>query len=255
MGSDRAAPTEKKAESQRRPPGCRRPQLFRRNSLDLTNRSSMERPTRCVSESRDVLAAVVEMGKRRSVAGSLASVSGPARRAGPTRLERGIHGRFVHGGQKGGSCIGKTRKGKGTKCMVLVDGQGIPLGMHLSSASRAEAHLAEETLSKVAVPRAGPGRPRQRPDRIIADKGYDSQDLWKRMKARGIDFIVPHKSNRKNPYQDGRKLRRFSRRWIVERTFAWLFNFRRLFVRYEHETRLFHAFFCLACALVVMRRF
>lgn len=76
-----------------------------------------------------------------------------------------------------------------------------------------------------------------------------------RMKARGIDFISPHLSNRKNTFQDGRKLRRYRRRWIVERSFAWLFNFRRLFVRYERETRLFHAFICLACALIVMRRF
>lgn len=139
--------------------------------------------------------------------------------------------------------------------MVLVDGKGIPLGMHLSPANRVESHLAEETLKQVAVRRAGPGRPRKKPDRIIADKGYDSRVLWERMKARGIDFISPHLSNRTNRFQDGRKLRRYRRRWIVERTFAWLFNFRRLFVRYERETRLFHAFLCLACALVVMRRF
>jgi transposase len=139
--------------------------------------------------------------------------------------------------------------------MVLVDGKGVPLGMLLSAANRAEAHLAEETLDQVAVRRAGPGRPRKKPDRIIADKGYDARPLWLRMKARGIDFISPHLSNRKTIFQDGRKLRRYRRRWIVERKFAWLFNFRRLFVRYERETRLFHAFLCLACALIAMRRF
>lgn len=139
--------------------------------------------------------------------------------------------------------------------MVLVDGKGLPLGMLLSPANRAEAHLAEETLDQVAVPRAGRGRPKKNPERIIADRGYDWRALWERMKKRGIDFIAPHLSTRKNLYQDGRKLRRYRRRWIVERTFAWLFNFRRLFVRYERETRLFRALICMACALIALRRF
>jgi len=139
--------------------------------------------------------------------------------------------------------------------MVLVDGKGLPLGMLLAPANLAESQLAHQTLDQVAVPRAGRGRPRKKPERIVADKGYDSRAVWLRMKKRGIDFISPHLSNRKTRFQDGRKLRRYRRRWIVERTFAWLFNFRRLFVRYERQTRLFHAFLCLACALIVMRRF
>lgn len=139
--------------------------------------------------------------------------------------------------------------------MVLVDGTGLPLGMHLSAANRAECHLAEETLDQAIVPRRRSRAKPKRPKRIIADKGYDSRRLWEAMAERGVDFIAPHLSNRKTRYQDGRKLRRYRRRWIVERTFAWLFNFRRLFVRYERETRLFKAFLCLACALIVLRRF
>ena len=139
--------------------------------------------------------------------------------------------------------------------MVLVDGKGVPLGMHLSSANRAECHLAEETLDQAIVPRRRSSAKPRRPQRIIADKAYDSRGLWEAMAERGVDLIVPHRSNRKNCYQDGRKLRRYRRRWIVERTFAWLFNFRRLFVRYERETRLFKAFICLAFALITLRRF
>lgn len=75
------------------------------------------------------------------------------------------------------------------------------------------------------------------------------------MAERGVELIVPHRSNRKNRYQDGRKLRRYRKRWIVERTFAWLFNFRRLFVRYEREARLFKAFICMAFAIITLRRF
>lgn len=139
--------------------------------------------------------------------------------------------------------------------MVLVDGKGIPLGMHLASANRAECHLAAETLDEAIVPRRGSRAKPRRPKRIIADKAYDSRKLWETMAERGVELIAPHRRNRKARYQDGRKLRRYRRRWIVERTFAWMFSFRRLFVRYERKTRLFKAFICLACALITLRRF
>ena len=94
----------------------------------------------------------------------------------------------------------------------------------------------------------------RQPDRIIADKGYDARHLWEAMKARGVDLIAPHLRTRVNRYQDGRKLRRYRRRWIVERTNAWLFNFRRLVVRYERKLENFRAFLHLACALIALRR-
>ncbi len=151
--------------------------------------------------------------------------------------------------------MGNTRKGKGTKCMVLVDGKGIPLGVLVSSANHAEAKLAEPTLDQVAVPRRGRGRPRKKPLRIVADKGYDSRLLHLRMKRKGILFIAPHLRNRKHPFQDGRHLRRYKRRWIVERTIAWLFNFRRLTIRYERKIELFQAFLFMACAMIALRQF
>ena len=118
----------------------------------------------------------------------------------------------------------------------MVDGQGIPLGSTLASASPAEVTLAEETLETVKVPRNGRGRPKKRPLRLIADKGYDSDPLRKRLKAFKIDLIVPHRRNRKKPkVQDGRKLRRYRKRWKIERTFAWLGNYRRLLVRHERR--------------------
>ncbi len=142
--------------------------------------------------------------------------------------------------------MGTTRKGKGTKCMVLVDGQGVPFGMHLCSATPAESAHALATLDARVTER--------QPDRIIADKGYDARHLWDAMKARGVDLIAPHLRTRVNRYQDGRKLRRYRRRWIVERTNAWLFNFRRLVVRYERKLENFRAFLHLACALIALRR-
>ena len=69
--------------------------------------------------------------------------------------------------KKGAPAVGKTKRGKGTKWMVVVDGAGTPLGAHLDSASPHEVTLLERTLATIAVPRAHtPGRPRQRPDRF-----------------------------------------------------------------------------------------
>ena len=140
--------------------------------------------------------------------------------------------------------------------MVVVDGQGIPLGSTLASASPAEVKLAEETLEAVNVPRPGRGRPKKRPARLIADKAYDSDPLRKRLKTLKIELIAPHRSNRKKPKtQDGRKLRRYRKRWKVERTFAWVGNFGRLVVRYERHIKMYQAFFHLACLMITLNRF
>jgi transposase len=158
--------------------------------------------------------------------------------------------------EKRGAQVGKTKRGKGTKWMVLVDGAGTPLGAYLEAASPAEVTLLEKTLDTVAVGRPGkPGRPRKRPERLIADRGYDSNPLRARLARRGIEPIIPARSNHKRAtHQDGRKLRRYRRRWIVERTFAWLGHFRRLVVRYERLTMTYAGFFHIACALLTLRR-
>jgi transposase len=136
--------------------------------------------------------------------------------------------------------------------MVLVDGQGLPL--RLESASPAEVTLAETTLAEVRVPRPK-GRPRQKPERVIADRGYDSDPLRRRLKKRGIELIVPYRENNKERrYEGRRKLRRNLRRWIVERTNAWLGQFRRLLVRHEHLLSTYYAFFYLACFWITLRR-
>src|SRR5258708_25931135 len=111
--------------------------------------------------------------------------------------------------------------------MVVVDGQGLPLGKHLCSASPHEARLAETTLATICVSRqTHAGRPRQKPLRLIADRAYDSDPLRKRLEARGIKLIAPHRWHRSKPVaQHGRALRRYRKRRKVERTFAWLRNF------------------------------
>jgi transposase len=137
--------------------------------------------------------------------------------------------------------------------MVVVDGAGVPLGSQLASASPAEVTLAEGTLKKISVPQPR-GRPRNRPLRVIADRAYDSDPLRWRLLQRGILLICPHRKNRTKPaLNDGRELRRYRKRWKVERTFAWLGNFRRLLVRYDYHLHMYEAFFHVACLIITLR--
>jgi transposase len=139
--------------------------------------------------------------------------------------------------------------------MVVVDGAGIPVGNLLDSASPAAVTLVAATLETIAVPRQGRGRPRKRPERLIYDKACDADALRKRLARRGIDLICPHRKNRTKPsMQDGRKLRRYKRRWKVERTFAWWGNFRRLVVRWERHITMYRAFFHVACLLITLKK-
>ena len=140
--------------------------------------------------------------------------------------------------------------------MVLVDGAGTPLGAYLAAASPAEVTLLEKTLDTVAVGRSGkPGRPRKHPERLVADRGYDSNKLRAALVRRGIEPIIPaRRNNHQATHQDGRKLRRYRHRWIVERTFAWLGHFRRLVVRYERLVTTYSGFFHLACAMLTLKR-
>jgi transposase len=90
---------------------------------------------------------------------------------------------------------------------------------------------------------------------VIADKGYDSDALRERLRRRGIVLIAPHRSNRhRTPPQDGRVLRRYKKRWIVERSIAWLGNFRRLVVRYDRSLIIYQAFVHIVCLMIVLRR-
>jgi len=116
--------------------------------------------------------------------------------------------------------------------------------------------LLERTLDTVAVHRSHhPGRPRKHPRRLIADRGYDSNPLRRALKRRGIEPLIPaRRNNRQATDQDGRKLRRYKRRWVVERTFAWLGYFRRLIVRHERLLETYRGFFHLACALLTLKK-
>jgi len=94
------------------------------------------------------------------------------------------------------------------------------------------------------------------PERLIGDKAYDSDGLDQQiMQDYGTEVIAPHRSNRRreNVTQDGRALRRYVRRWKIERLFAWLGNQRRLIVRWEYHVENYMGFVHLACALILLK--
>jgi len=130
--------------------------------------------------------------------------------------------------------------------MAVADGAGFPIALSVGSASPHEVRLVEDTLEKRLVD--------DTPERLIGDRAYDSDPLDEQLAEHGIRLIAPHKRNRKKPKtQDGRELRRYRRRWKVERLFAWLQNYRRILVRYERFLENYLAFVHLACIVIFIR--
>ena len=144
--------------------------------------------------------------------------------------------------------MGKTKRGKGTKIMAIADRSGLPVALCIASASPHEVTLVEDVLDARFIEEA--------PVRLIGDRAYDSDPLDQRILGEfGTTVIAPHRSNRTKPKtQDGRVLRRYRRRWQIERLFAWLQNFRRLVVRYEWHQENYLGFVQLGCILILLRR-
>ena len=128
----------------------------------------------------------------------------------------------------------------------------------LASANHHEVKLAVPTLETVRVPRQGAGRPKQRPKKLVADKAYDSKGFRAWLRSQKIKpTISAYERRPRNRPRRGRPVKAspgYAERWKVERTFAWLGNFRRLLVRYERYLSTFRAFFLIALILVSLKR-
>jgi transposase len=185
----------------------------------------------------------VEMGAFEELLGNLGSMI--EERNGFKLFECHIDGTFSKA-KGGGDGIGCTKAGKGVKIMIMVDARGLPIAANSSSASPHESTLVEPLFDFMATV--------DFPEKLIGDKAYDSDKLDDQLREWGVEMIAPHRSNRKpeNKTQDGRKLRRYRRRWTVERTIGWLQNYRRLCIRWEKSTAMFQGFVNLTCSLLLM---
>jgi transposase len=170
-------------------------------------------------------------------------------RAGQDRCEGMFYRRKFCFGKKRGPGVGKTKRGKGTKIMGIADTSGLPVALCTGSASPHEITYVEPTLKGMFV--------KERPHILIGDKAYDSDKLDRQLANNyTIELIAPHRANRSKPKtQDGRKLRRYRKRWKVERLFAWLQNFRRIQTRWEYYLSNFHGFVQLGCIMILLRYF
>jgi transposase len=150
------------------------------------------------------------------------------------------------GAKKGAPPFGPTRRGKGSKIMAICDRHGLPVAVHVASASPYEPHLVPATLDARFFA--------DLPPRLIGDRGYDSDALDRMLMTQyGIEMIAPHRRGRRQATQDGRCVRRIKRRWKIERLFAWLHNFRQLVTRWERRVENFLAMLQLACARILLR--
>ena len=131
--------------------------------------------------------------------------------------------------------------------MAVADRHGLPVSVCVESATPHEVKLATNTLVQMIVPDA--------PENLIGDNAYESDKLDCELRRYGIELIAPHRISRRNMTQDLRRLRRYRRRWKIERLFAWLQNFRRLVVRYERHAENFLGMLYLACCLILLRHF
>jgi transposase len=132
--------------------------------------------------------------------------------------------------------------------MAIADRSGLPVACGIASASPHEVTLVEETIDNGFLPHA--------PERLIGDLAYDSDPLDRRLwEERRIELIAPNHRRRRRKTQDGRPLRRYRRRWRVERLFAWLQNYRRLIIRHERYAENFLGFLHLGCICILLRYF
>jgi transposase len=160
-----------------------------------------------------------------------------------------VHRRDLCPGKKGALTSDRPRAGEAQSAWYWSSVRGIPLGITITAASPTEITLAEATLNTRVTPR------RRNPKQRLGDRAYDSDPLRQRLAARGIGLTSPDRSNNLHRrYEDGRRLRTYRHRWIIERTIAWFGAFRRLVVRYERSTRMFLAFFQFAAVLIALRR-
>ena len=128
---------------------------------------------------------------------------------------------------KGGGGRRPDEAGKGLKIMAIVDCHGLPLSVSTHAANHHEVRLVQLCCDFYMI--------EAKPENLIGDRAYDSDPLDEELRRDGIEMIAPHRSNRSRPAtQDGRRLRRYARRWVVERFFAWVQWQRRILVRWEY---------------------
>lgn len=131
--------------------------------------------------------------------------------------------------------------------MAIANGHSLPYALYATSASPGEALLVGQTLRCRLT--------KEKPTYLTGDKAYDSDPLDYQLAEQGISMVAPHRRGRVRPVtQDGRQLRRYRKRWKIERLFAWLQNYRHLVVRYDYYLANYLAFAQLASLMILLKK-
>jgi putative transposase len=158
-------------------------------------------------------------------------------------------GRLAREGAVRGLDVGPNptdRAKNGTKTNILVEGQGGPLAALIAPANRNDAKCLEDLLNSIVVERP------EEDEHLLLDKGYDNPAG--RTTAAAHDYI-PHIQAIREETRKRQPGRRKPRRWVVERTFAWLRKCRGILVRYNKNALNYLGLIQLACALLWYRRY
>jgi transposase len=158
--------------------------------------------------------------------------------------------------------LGRSRGGLTTKVHLVCDGRGLPLTILITPGNVNDSTAFDAVLDALRVPRTGVGRPRRRPDAVIADKAYSSRAIRQSLRRRGIRAAIPERADQKaNRVRRGRAGGRppaFDRelckaRNVVERCFSRLKQFRAIATRFDKLAARYRAGLHLAALVLWLR--
>ncbi|MFD9053585.1 IS5 family transposase [Streptomyces zaomyceticus] len=166
------------------------------------------------------------------------------------------------GGGQIGECLGRSRGGFTTKVHLAADGRCRPFALVLTPGHYGDGPQLERVLEQVSVPRAGVGRPRTRPNRVLADKAYTSRSNRRYLRRRGIPHTIPerldqqrHRKNRgsRGGRPTGFDSERYKKRNTVERAINRLKGFRAVATRYEKRAYIYLGTVTFAALIIWLR--
>ena len=161
-----------------------------RCAVDPAHRGALARSAAPLSAVPNVSSALSNVATDRCPRTRAARPGRKSARSWPARSLRSLHRRQLQLGEKGGSAINPTRRGKGSKIMAICDGHGLPLAVHVASASPHEVRLVDATLAASFLDTL--------PARLIADRAYDSDGLDAHLaQTYGIEMIAAHRPHRR----------------------------------------------------------
>lgn len=161
-----------------------------------------------------------------------------------------------------GECIGRSRGGLSSKIHLAVDGRGLPISVLLTAGQAGDNPQLVPLLDQISVRRDGPGRPRTRPEAVLADKAYSHPSTRRALAARRVRFTSPERSDQiarrqakgsaggRPPAFDAEE---YKRRNVVERCFARLKQFRDLATRYAKRAAYWAAEVTIAAIVLWLR--